>query len=373
MTTFDGWRGVRVLVTGHTGFKGAWLCEWLLGEGAEVFGLALPPEARSLYGDLGLDRRMASSFADIRDLAAVTKAMVAAKPRIVFHLAAQALVRAAYADPVAAFATNVMGTAHVLEAARKTPSVRAVVCVTSDKCYDNHEQATAFREGDALGGRDPYSASKAAAEIVAGSWRETLFPLEGRVRLATARAGNVIGGGDWAADRLIPDIVRAIEARRPLVLRNPDAVRPWQHVLEPLRGYLTLGEGLLAGEPVEGAWNFGPGPGSEIGVADMARRFAAAAGAELAIAIEPSPLPEAQVLRLDIAKAAAGLGWRPVFSIDDAVAQTAHWWRARAADPASIAEVTRAQIARYKEALSDGVAGGDSADTGRNTNRRSTK
>jgi CDP-glucose 4,6-dehydratase len=359
-TASAGWRGVRVLITGHTGFKGAWLAEWLLGEGAEVSGLALPPEAPSLYRDLDLGGRMASTFGDIRDSAAVEKVMDEAKPQIVFHLAAQALVRAAYADPVAAFATNVMGTAHVLEAARNAPSVRAVVCVTSDKCYDNHEQAQAFREGDALGGRDPYSASKAAAEIVAGSWRETLFPLEGRVRLATARAGNVIGGGDRAADRLIPDMVRAIEARRPLVLRNPNAVRPWQHVLEPLRGYLTLGEGLLAGEPVEGAWNFGPGPNSEIGVADMARRFAAAAGAELAIEILPSPLPEAQVLRLDIGKAATGLGWRPVLSIDDAVALTAQWWKARAADPASIAEVTRAQIARYKEAVSGGVgaAGG---------------
>jgi CDP-glucose 4,6-dehydratase len=367
MNNFTGWRGIKVLVTGHTGFKGAWLCEWLLGEGAEVTGVALPPEAPSLYADLGLGQRMASTFADIRDRAAATMVMDEAKPRIVFHLAAQAIVRAAYADPVAAFATNVMGTAHVLEAARNAPSVRAVVCVTSDKCYDNREQAEAFRESDALGGRDPYSASKAAAEIVAGSWRETLFPLEGRVRVATARAGNVIGGGDWAADRLIPDIVRAIEAGRPLVLRNPDAVRPWQHVLEPLRGYLALGEGLLAGAPVEGAWNFGPGRGSEIGVADMARRFAAAAGAPLDIEIEPSPLPEAQVLRLDIGKAAAGLGWRPVLSIDDAVALTAQWWQARATNPAGIAGVTRAQIEGYREAVSEGAAGG------RKTKRLSTK
>jgi CDP-glucose 4,6-dehydratase len=367
MNKFSGWRGAKVLVTGHTGFKGAWLCEWLLGEGAEVTGLALPPDEPSLFRDLGLDRRMASSIADIRDPGAAVKVMDEAKPQIVFHLAAQAIVRAAYADPVAAFATNVMGTAHVLEAARNAPSVRAVVCVTSDKCYDNREQAEAFREGDALGGRDPYSASKAAAEIVAGSWRETLFPREGRVRLATARAGNVIGGGDWAADRLIPDIVRAIDAGRPLVLRNPNAVRPWQHVLEPLRGYLALGEGLLAGAPVEGAWNFGPGPGSEIGVADMARRFAAAAGAPLAIEIEPSPLPEAQVLRLDIGKAAAGLDWRPVLSIDDAVALTAQWWQARATNPAGIAGVTRAQIEGYREAVSEGVAGG------RKTKRLSTK
>lgn len=351
-----GWRGVRVLVTGHTGFKGAWLCEWLLGEGAVVSGLALPPDRPSLFRDLDLGRRMDSAFADIRAPAAVERAVEEARPEVVFHLAAQALVRAAYADPVAAFATNVMGTAHVLEAARKVPSVRAVVCVTSDKCYDNREQDEAFREGDPLGGRDPYSASKAAAEIVAGSWRETLFPLEGRVRVATARAGNVIGGGDWAADRLIPDVVRAILARRPLVVRNPDAVRPWQHVLEPIRGYLALGEGLLAGEPVEGAWNFGPGRGSEIGVADMVRRFAAAWGAELSIEIEPSNLPEAQILRLDISKAAEGLGWRPVLTIDEAITLTADWQRARVADPASIGEVTRGQIARYRAAVSGGVS-----------------
>jgi CDP-glucose 4,6-dehydratase len=348
MSAFKGWSGVRVLVTGHTGFKGAWLCEWLLDEGAEVFGLALPPDRPSLFHDLDLNRRMASTYADIRDLAVVDAGVAAAKPAVIFHLAAQAIVRAAYADPVAAFATNIMGTAHVLEASRRVPEVRAVVCVTSDKCYDNREQARPFREGDALGGRDPYSASKAGAEIVAGSWRETLFPLEGRVRVATARAGNVIGGGDWAADRLIPDVVRAIEAERPLVLRNPDAVRPWQHVLEPLRGYLALGARLLAGEPAEGAWNFGPGSESEIGVADMARRFAAAAGAELAIKVEPSNLPEAQILRLDIGKAAEGLGWRPVLSVDDAVRLTADWHRARADNPTSVGEVTRAQIADYK-------------------------
>jgi CDP-glucose 4,6-dehydratase len=348
MSGFGGWRGVRVLVTGHTGFKGAWLCEWLLGEGAEVTGLALPPADESLFADLDLGGRLAGTFADIRDFAAVEAAVAAARPAAIFHLAAQAIVRAAYADPVAAFAVNVMGTAHVLEAARRAPSVRAVVCVTSDKCYDNRDEARPFRESDPLGGRDPYSASKAAAEIVAGSWRETLMPLEGRVRLATARAGNVIGGGDRAPDRLIPDVVRAIEAGRPLVLRNPDAVRPWQHVLEPVRGYLALGAGLLAGDPAEGAWNFGPGPEAEIGVADMARRFARALGEDLAIEIEPSPLPEAQVLRLDIGKAADCLNWRPVLGVDDAIRLTADWVRARTADPASAGEVTRGQIAAYR-------------------------
>ena len=349
MTPFAGWRGVRVLVTGHTGFKGAWLCEWLLGEGAEVFGLALPPESQSLYADLDLGGRMGGALADIRDAGAVAAAVAASRPTAIFHLAAQAIVRAAYADPIGAFATNVMGTAHVLESARQQSSVRAVVCVTSDKCYDNREQARPFREGDALGGRDPYSASKAAAEIVAGTWRETLMPLDGRVRLATARAGNVIGGGDRSPDRLVPDVMRAIEAGRPLVLRNPDAVRPWQHVLEPLRGYLALGAGLLAGDPVDGAWNFGPGSDAEIRVAEVARRVATAMGRDLAIEFEPSALPEAQILRLDIAKAAQGLGWRPILNVDEAIALTADWHRARLADPDSIAEVTRGQIRRYKD------------------------
>jgi CDP-glucose 4,6-dehydratase len=343
--------GVRALVTGHTGFKGAWLSEWLLSDGAEVAGLALPPEEGqpSLFHDLGLQSRTASRFGDIRDLATVEAAMSEFAPKIIFHLAAQALVRRAYADPVGTFATNVMGSAHVLDAARRCPSVEAIVCVTSDKCYDNQEWVWGYRESDPLGGKDPYSASKAAAEIVAGSYRQAILPAG--VAMATARGGNVVGGGDWSEDRLVPDLVRAIGEGRQMVLRNPGALRPWQHVLELLRGYLTLGNGLLAGEPVEGSWNFGPGPENEITVADLAGRFMLAWGGHATFAprIEPSPLIEAQILRLDISKAHALLGWRPVLGVDETVRMTADWYRLHAQFPGRAADLTRDQIASYRK------------------------
>jgi len=349
--TPGAFRGVKALVTGHTGFKGGWLCEWLLADGAEVAGLALPPEdgRPSLFLDLGLDGRMASRYGDIRDLATVEAAMADFQPQIVFHLAAQALVRRAYADPVATFATNVMGTVHVLDAARRAPSLKAIVCVTSDKCYDNREWVWGYRENDPLGGKDPYSASKGAAEIAAGSYMQALMPPE--VRLATARGGNVIGGGDWSEDRLVPDLARAIGEGRPVVLRNPGALRPWQHVLELVRGYLTLGAGLLAGEALQGGWNFGPGRESEITVGDLANQFARAWGDQPAFApvIEPSALHEAHTLRLDISKAHALLGWRPALGIEETVRMTADWYRTRAASRAAAADLTREQIAAYRK------------------------
>ena len=343
--------GVRVLVTGHTGFKGGWLSEWLLSDGAHVAGLALPPEAGqpSLFNVLGLESRMASRFGDIRDLATVETAMSEFAPKIVFHLAAQALVRRAYADPVGTFATNVMGTVHVLDAARRCPSVEAIVCVTSDKCYDNQEWVWGYRESDPLGGKDPYSASKAAAEIVAGSYRQALLP--SGMPMATARGGNVVGGGDWSEDRLVPDLIRAVGEGRQMVLRNPGALRPWQHVLELLRGYLTLGHALLAGDPVGGSWNFGPGPENEITVANLAHRVMRAWGGQTAFVphIEPSALVEAQILRLDISKANALLGWRPVLTIDETVRMTADWYRLHAQSPGGAADLTREQIASYRE------------------------
>jgi len=347
------WRGRRVLVTGHTGFKGAWLAEWLLASGATVGGLALAPETESLFGDLGLAERMSSMFVDIRDAQATSRAIADFAPDIVFHLAAQAFVRPSYADPAATFATNVVGTAHVIEATQRVPAARAIVCVTSDKCYDNPETGQPFVETDPMGGHDPYSASKGAAEIVAASYRRAILQPAGGPRLATARAGNVIGGGDRSIDRLVPDLVRAYAAGQAPVLRNPESVRPWQHVLEPLRGYLRLGLGLLNGEDVESGWNFGPTRESEVTVGEIARRFAAAWGAgALEPVLQPSHLAEAHVLRLDSHKAATQLGWRPVLAVDKALAMTADWWRALKADPRGIAGFTRGQIARYEEAVS---------------------
>ena len=261
-------------------------------------------------------------------------------------------MRPSYADPAHTFAVNVMGTVNVIEATRRAGSVRAVVCATSDKCYENAETGRAFIETDALGGKDPYSASKAAAEIVAGSYQRAVLPLDGRLRLATVRAGNVIGGGDRATDRLIPDLASAFAAGRAPILRNPGAVRPWQHVLEPLRGYLALGQALLGGQDVEGAWNFGPDPGGEATVGEVTGLFAVAWGPGAPEPeIQQSALGEAGVLRLDSGKAAEGLGWRPALSLNEAVAMTAAWWRAFLGDPDGIAAFTRAQIARYEAAV----------------------
>ncbi len=321
---------MRVFVTGHTGFKGAWLTAWLKRGGAAVTGLALAPETGrpSLFEAARVGEGMRSVIGDIRDFALVERAMDEARPEIVFHLAAQALVRRSYADPVGTFATNVLGTAHVLEAARRA-GARAVVCVTSDKCYENTGAGRAFREDDRLGGRDPYSASKAAAEIAAACWRDALLPLEGgRTALATARGGNVVGGGDWAEDRLVPDIVRALEAGAPIVLRKPGAVRPWQHVLDLVLAYALLGRRLLdAPAEASGAWNFGPAPDGAVNVGELARRFAVAYGGEARIEIVPSPLAESDYLALDTAKAQARLGWRPRLDLAATIRATADWYR----------------------------------------------
>lgn len=345
------YRGIRVLVTGHTGFKGAWLASWLLADGAEVMGLALAPEAGqpNLFDALGLATRMDSVLADIRDPEAVREAVATFRPQIVFHLAAQALVRRSYADPLGTFAINVMGTAHVLEAARSVESVRAFVCVTSDKCYENREWVWGYRESDPLGGKDPYSASKAAAEIVAASYRQALVP-EGRLQIATARGGNVIGGGDWSPDRLIPDLIRAIAAEEPLVLRNPGAVRPWQHVLELVRGYLMLGDRLLAGgDGAAGAWNFGPARESEVPVGRLVEEALSVWGhGRTDLQVEPSALAEAGILKLDTAKADAQLGWRPVLGFTDSVRLTMDWYRRHGAGAARAHDLVDEQIRAYR-------------------------
>lgn len=326
----DVYRGRRVLLTGHTGFKGSWLALWLQSLGAEVTGVALRPDTQPNHWDL-LALDMDSRVLDIRDAAALAAVVREVSPEVVFHLAAQPLVRASYADPLATWSTNVMGTAHLLEALRPVPALRAVVVVTSDKCYENREWQRGYRETDALGGHDPYSASKAATELLAASYRRAFFEPAGQVLLATARAGNVIGGGDWAADRLIPDLVRAIAAGQPLAVRAPGAVRPWQHVLDPLSGYLLLGERLLQGEAAAAtAWNFGPDADAGHTVAQVLEQFTDLwPGA--AWRHQPGPqVHEAGLLRLDSAKARAELGWRPVWGLDVALAATARWYQAQA-------------------------------------------
>lgn len=346
------WAGRRVLVTGHTGFKGSWLALWLEARGARVTGLALAPDTDpALFEVLGLGTRIEDHRADVRDPQAVARIFEASRPEVVFHLAAQALVRESYREPAATFETNVMGTVNVLEAARRCGSLRAVVVATSDKCYDNDETGRAFREGDALGGRDPYSASKAGAELVATAWRAS-FPDTPCGALATVRAGNVIGGGDWARDRLVPDLVRGFSAAQPVPIRNPGAVRPWQHVLEPLAGYLVVAERLLAGR-ADGAtaWNFGPDPVGARPVAELVARAAArwGAGADWVLDAEPQP-HEARLLQLDSTQARARLGWAPRWSTDRAIDETIDWYRAhrRGADMRAF---SLAQINRYLETL----------------------
>jgi CDP-glucose 4,6-dehydratase len=356
----DGWilmngafANVRVLLTGHTGFKGSWLSQWLKRDGAVLTGLSLPPEPErpSLFEAARVADGMISHFGDIRDLERVRQVVNAAQPEIVFHLAAQALVRRSYREPIETFATNVMGTAHVLEAARQCPSVQAIVCVTTDKVYDNREWAWGYRESDPLGGKDPYSASKACAEIVAAAYRQTMFSLAGDIQMATARGGNVIGGGDWSEDRLIPDIIRALQAREPIILRNPKSTRPWQHVLELVRGYVVLGRRLLDGDrSAAGAWNFGPDIESEIDVETIVKAFLAEWGERVPVEVRPSTMPEAQYLRLDISKARFDLDWRPVLNRQDTLGMTARWYR-RHADGEDAGALMEEQIAEYEARL----------------------
>lgn len=344
------WRGRRVLLTGHTGFKGAWAARWLARKGARVTGLALPPaEGPSLARMLGGDHLEAEHLIDLRDAERVARAVAAARPEIVLHLAAQALVRASYADPVGTVGTNVMGTVHLLDALRRQDGLAAILVVTSDKVYENDESGRAYGEDDRLGGHDPYSASKAAAEIVAAGYARSFFGPAG-VPLATARGGNVVGGGDFAADRLVPDIVRAAQSNRPVALRNPGATRPWQHVLDCVSGYVAYAEALAGGREVPPALNFGPAPGERpIAAGEVARRLHAALGRADDWRPDDSPAPhEMARLAIDARAAAKALGWRPRLAAGATLDWTAEWYAAFLAG-ADMAALTDAQIARYEE------------------------
>ncbi|MEO5363169.1 MAG: CDP-glucose 4,6-dehydratase [Magnetococcus sp. DMHC-8] len=353
----DFWRGRRVLLTGHTGFKGSWLSLWLHALGARVSGYALEPPTRpSLFHVCRLEQLVDSVVADVRDAGSLQACLRRVEPDIVIHLAAQSLVRVSYQQPVETYGVNVMGTVNLLEAVRQCPSVRAVLSITSDKCYENREWHWGYRENEPLGGHDPYSSSKACAELVTAAYRDSFFrPGEhggAGVAVATARAGNVIGGGDWAMDRLIPDCIRALLERQPIVIRSPHAIRPWQHVLEPLHGYLMLVERLVeAGAPWAGAWNFGPRDEDAQPVAAIVRRLCALWGEEASHHLDDRPHPhEAFHLKLDCSKARAELGWQPCWTLDQALAAIVAWSRAyqRGED---MRAVCLEQLAAYRRAL----------------------
>jgi CDP-glucose 4,6-dehydratase len=343
------WGGRRVLITGHTGFKGAWLALWLHALGAEVHGFAAPsPTTPSLFALTRLDELVSSRTGDIRDLDAVEAAVAESRPEVVFHLAAQALVRTSLADPVGTFSTNVLGIANLLEGLRRHgDDVRAVVCVTSDKCYVNREWDWGYRETDALGGLDPYSSSKACQELVAASYRDSL--LDGRVAVATARAGNVIGGGDWAEHRLVPDVMQAAVEGRTVTVRNPDSVRPWQHVLNPLSGYVRLAERLVEeGRAFAEAWNFSPSVDEARSVSWLVERLRSRWPGELAADVAPpaNDEHEARLVKLDASKARERLGWVPLWSLERGVDAIVEWYDAYR-DGRDLRAVTLSQIEEF--------------------------
>jgi CDP-glucose 4,6-dehydratase len=359
----DCYRGQRVLITGHTGFKGSWLAEWLLELGAEVIGYSLPPPTSpALFRQLGLERRLRHVPGDVRDPAALAGIVRETRPAYVFHLAAQPIVRTSYAQPVETYATNVMGTVHLLEAVRQAGGPCAVVVVTSDKCYENRERGQACREEDPLGGHDPYSSSKGCAELVASAYRRSFFSgPDSPVQLASARAGNVVGGGDWAVDRIVPDCIRALQRGEPIAVRNRSAARPWQHVLEPLSGYLWLGACLARPElapggsrPPAAAFNFGPPPASIRPVEALVEEILRHWPGRWEDRSDPRAVHEAAYLGLATDKAHQVLGWRPVWDFAASIQQTVDWYRAAAEgergpdlNPRARAS-TREQIARHQ-------------------------
>jgi CDP-glucose 4,6-dehydratase len=330
----DFWIGRRVLITGHTGFKGSWLSIWMQSLGAEVIGVSLdPPTSPSLYIKANVGKNMVSLRENISNGEAIKKIFKKYKPEIVFHLAAQPLVRYSYKDPVETYETNVMGTLHVLEGIRCIDSVRAAVFVTSDKCYENNELETSYIESSPMGGFDPYSSSKGAAELLISSYRNSYFPLnqysEHKTAIASARAGNVIGGGDWAQDRLIPDLINSLQDRKNIIIRYPNAIRPWQHVLEPLSGYILLCEALIENGPqFSEGWNFGPDNSGNISVEAIVKKLCELWGSESEWNIDKrEKFHEANLLKLDCSKANQRLDWNPRWSVDEALSKVVEWNR----------------------------------------------
>lgn len=351
---FPGFRNKRVLLTGHTGFKGAWLAHWLCELGADVHGFSLdPPTQPALFDQLGLASRLKDERNDIRDAAAVARAVADAQPDFVFHLAAQALVRQSYAEPVATYDVNVLGTIHVLQALRSLTKPCAAVFITTDKCYENREWVHGYREEDPLGGHDPYSSSKAAAEIAIASFRRSFFHAH-PVKIASARAGNVIGGGDWALDRIVPDCIRALQGGVSIPVRNKTATRPWQHVLEPLSGYLWLAACLADPRlaraplaPLASAFNFGPSHEANRTVGELVAEVLKHWSGRWEDRSDPNAVHEAHLLQLTTDKANALLGWAPVWAFPKAIEQTVQWYRESMSEPAAIAALTTRQIQLY--------------------------
>lgn len=351
-TNPDFWRGKRVLLTGHSGFKGSWLSLWLQAMGATLRGVALaPPTEPALFDVARVAEGMEHCIADIRDFAAVKAQVDEFRPEIVIHMAAQPLVRLSYSQPIETYATNVMGTVHVLEAARQAGSVKAIVNITTDKCYENREWVWGYREDEPMGGHDPYSNSKGCAELVSGAYRKSFFKDAG-IAIATARAGNVIGGGDWAVDRLIPDILRALQEKRPVLIRNPHAIRPWQHVLEPLSGYLLLAERLYTnGQTDAEGWNFGPRDEDARPVQWIVEHLCENWSGGASWTLQPGNHPhEASFLKLDISKARQRLQWAPCWSLETALTRITEWHHAWL-NGQDMKAVCLNQISQYQENL----------------------
>jgi CDP-glucose 4,6-dehydratase len=349
------WKDKKVLITGHTGFKGSWLSLWLQSLGANVLGYALPPPTKpSLFEIAHVADGMTSIIGDVRDLEQLIAVISGRCPEIIIHMAAQPLVSYSYENPIETYSTNVMGTVNVLEAVRQSESARVVVCITSDKCYENREWPWGYRENEPMGGHDPYSSSKGCAELVISAYRNSYFPVEEyqhhRVALASARAGNVIGGGDWAQDRLVPDIMKAILANRTVMIRHPNATRPWQHVLEPLNGYLCLAEGLwVRGPEFAQGWNLGPNDDDARSVSWVAERLTSLWGENARWEVDSAQHPhEATYLKLDCSKAKSLLGWSPKLHLSTTLEWIVEWYRGYQQNQ-NMRRLTEAQIARYED------------------------